>query len=288
MSRHKRKYTSNDENQFKKIKKHDEENIKEIITENRIKKAKKYSEVIVNEGINEDVCNKLFFLLYLIYRKKLIINMDCQTPKFKNQMIIENNGLYKLDDLNSIIVKNQFLDNENLSQFIKNIANTKRISSYSGFGIKPRYEVCYTVTGEPYVYSNFSHYTIKFPSYILDIVPNILSIIEEFGLDNKYKNISHGVNILYSSDFERGGSISAHKDNEMEWGLVIILSYGQSRWLRVRSCSTGKYYNVKMKHNSLICMYGSTFQKKYTHQVDKLNKKEKVGNRISINIRFSE
>jgi alkylated DNA repair dioxygenase AlkB len=78
-----------------------------------------------------------------------------------------------------------------------------------------------------------------------------------------------------------------HSDNENEdWGLVLILSFGQERWLRIRSKKTGQWYNVKAGPNTLIAMYGSTFQEAYTHQVDKLSEDEEVGVRLSLNVRF--
>lgn len=97
------------------------------------------------------------------------------------------------------------------------------------------------------------------------------------------------VDICYDNSFERGGSISAHRDDEQEWGMVYIYSLGQTRYLRVRETSAGhngRWINIKLTHNSLAVMYGSTFQKSYTHQIDKLSSGEFVGTRLSLNVRY--
>jgi alkylated DNA repair dioxygenase AlkB len=123
---------------------------------------------------------------------------------------------------------------------------------------------------------------------VLNIVPAILEAVESSFPDNKYKELSNGVDILYSNEFVRGGSMGAHSDDEMHWGLVVIFSLGQTRWLRVRKKSNGAFFNVEMRHNSLIAMHGCSFQQLYTHQVDKLYKEEEVQCRLSLNLRFKE
>lgn len=73
------------------------------------------------------------------------------------------------------------------------------------------------------------------------------------------------------------------------WGIVIIFSLGQTRWLRIRSKKhKSQWINVEMSHNSLLVMSGESFQQRYTHQVDKLTKHDIVGNRLSLNVRFTK
>lgn len=219
--------------------------------------------------------------------KDMFLPRDCQKPKFqKVQRVFEEGGAYFLDSENALIVQHNVLDETELESYLMQAIMRKRVAGSSGFAIKPRYEVCYTTTGEPYNYSGQNHYTKKYPQYILDLIPKFQKIVDDgIGSTSPYKTLSHGVDIVYSNDFDRGGSISRHKDDEMDWGLVIILTLGQSRWLRVRN-EEGQFFNIKMKHNSIVCMHGPTFQKKYTHQVDKLSKHEPVHYRMSLNVRF--
>jgi alkylated DNA repair dioxygenase AlkB len=75
----------------------------------------------------------------------------------------------------------------------------------------------------------------------------------------------------------------------MDWGLVLIFSLGQTRWFRIRRKEgDNQYYNIEMKHNSVLLMHGETFQQLYTHQVDKLSKSDAMYYRLSLNIRFLE
>jgi hypothetical protein len=106
---------------------------------------------------------------------------------------------------------------------------------------------------------------------------------------NPYTRVSHAVDILYDASFARGGSIGRHKDDEQaDWGLVLVYTLGQSRWLRVRHERSGAWHNVEASDNSLIAMLGPRFQTDFTHQVDTLAEKEEVGARLSINVRFTK
>lgn len=217
-----------------------------------------------------------------------IKHLDCKKPLFrKTQRVFEETGTYFIDTENAMIVSHNILDQEELNHYVTKSLDVERESSFSGFAMKPRYEVCYTPDGTPYEYSNQKHHTSKYPQHVLDLIPKFKDVINHnLGKITPYAKLSTGVDILYSDDFPRGGSISAHRDYEMDWGLVIIYSLGQSRWLRVRNSETKQFYNIKVPHNSLVAMHGPTFQKNYTHQVDKLSKDEPVGNRLSLNIRF--
>lgn len=212
-----------------------------------------------------------------------------RSPLFKQQDVINQSGVFKLDKNNSLLVRHELLTSNQLTEYLIGAANITRFSGKAVFNsVKPRREVCYTISGEPYCYSRLLQPTICYPPHVLNIVPAILEVVESSFPDNKYKELSNGVDILYSNEFIRGGSMGAHSDDEMHWGLVVIFSLGQTRWLRLRKKSNGVFFNVEMRHNSLIVMHGCTFQQLYTHQVDKLYKEEEVQYRLSLNLRFKE
>lgn len=215
---------------------------------------------------------------------------DCATPRFKKgQTVLNATGMYRLPENKNcvvIVVKN-VLSQDDRDLYVQNAASVTRVVGASGFGPKPRAEVCYTVSGDSYVYSGKKHYTTKFPDHVKTLIPKILSACESFlPHANEFTVLSHAVDIIYSDAFPRGGSISAHKDDEMPWGLVLVYSLGQTRWMRVRHVDSGKYYNIELSDNSVVAMYGAEFQKDYTHQVDKLSPSEPVHARLSLNVRF--
>ena len=145
--------------------------------------------------------------------------------------------------------------------------------------------MCYL--GEPYVYSNKVQPTETYPPHVLCIIPTIMSNLEKFIPSNIFTQLSSGIDILYSDIHKGGGSNGAHSDDEDDWGLVVILSFGQTRWLRIREAKgAGEFINVKLDDNSMCVMHGKTFQKKFKHQVDKLGPKNNIYPRLSINIRF--
>jgi len=219
--------------------------------------------------------------------------MPCKQPKFaSSQQIITTTGLYPLSNNCYVGVIQNVLPINNRDNYLKKSMQVSREQSIGAFNsLKPRFEVCYTIDGEPYKYSGKKHYTTIFPDHVSKLIPTLLNkfqqLLSEKNIINNYIQTSNAVDILYCDKIPLGGSIAAHKDDEhSDWGLVLIYSLGQTRWIRVRSDETKQFYNVRMDDNSLVAMYGKDFQKLFTHQVDKLNKNEEIGTRLSLNIRF--
>lgn len=220
-----------------------------------------------------------------------ILPRDCVQPAFKGQTTIVRDGLYELPEKECFIyVLYNALSETDRANYLQQAVKVDRKTGQSGFGPKPRSEVCYTPNGQPYKYSGKNHYTTKYPSHVEKIIPSLLrsfsNELEKHELKNQFTILSNAVDIIYSDAFPRGGSISAHKDNEQPWGLVLVFSLGQTRWLRVRHDTTKEFFNVQLRDNSLVAMFGKDFQKCFTHQVDKLSEKEFVGTRLSLNVRF--
>lgn len=219
--------------------------------------------------------------------------ISSMTPKFSmDQQVIDASGIFALDTPGCyLLLQKNFLSTLERQKYIESAVEVQRFTGRSGFGPKPRAEVCYTVDGTPFVYSNISHKTVIYPEHVSCIIPNILQCVDKHCIQkslprNTFTVPSHAIDIVYNNVFPRGGSVSAHGDNEHQWGLVTIMSFGQTRWLRVRNHTTKKFYNVKMVDNSLVAMIGETFQHQYSHQVDKLKENEVIGTRLSLNIRY--
>lgn len=214
------------------------------------------------------------------------------TPQFRDQAVLEESGIHSLDEDNAVLVFHDVLQPEELKAYLAGAATVTRKSGRSGYGVKPRREICYSPDGQPYVYSRVQHATTIYPDHVLPLITKFEEIVNDtltkdgYG-SNLYKTPSSVVDIIYDETFPLGGSISAHSDDEDEWGMVVVYSLGQTRWFRVRNKETKQWYNMPLVHNSLVVMYGPTFQSLYTHQIDKLKTQDKVKVRLSLNIRYS-
>lgn len=220
--------------------------------------------------------------------KPWIVPMDALTPAFRNQEVITKTGIYNLDRKNSLILIKNFLPDDMVDEYLEKAQHADRKSGPTAFNaVKPRKEIIYTTKEKGIIYGGVKHDSVEYPKYVLKLVPYMLKAVKKFIPDNIYTKLSTGIDIIYDADFPRGGSVGKHSDSQDEgWGLIVIWSLGQTRWLRVRRIKDGEWYNVKMEHNSLTVMYGKTFQQLYTHQVDKLMPKDEVGSRLSLNVRF--
>lgn len=210
-------------------------------------------------------------------------------PRFKGQRVIDQAGITHLDDANSIIIAHDVLNAKEVKSYLRGASTIARFVGKSAFNaMKPRREICYTVDGEPYIYSGRRHPSQQYPPHVLAAIPRWMACVDKHLPNNCFRKLSHGIDIIYGAEFDRGGSSGAHGDNELQWGLVIIYSLGQTRYLRVRRRSNKEFINVEMPHNSVIAMHGATFQWDYTHQVDKLPPDADVHTRLTCNIRFLE
>jgi alkylated DNA repair dioxygenase AlkB len=137
-------------------------------------------------------------------------------------------------------------------------------------------------------YSRVIHASTAYPPHVTAVLPIFLQAVESRLPSEapRFRRLSYGVDIIYCAEFERGGSIGAHSDNELPWGLVVVFSLGQSRWFRVKHKASNAWFNVEVPHNSVLAMHGADFQPAFTHQIDKLADDEPVGVRLSLNFRF--
>lgn len=217
--------------------------------------------------------------------------MDSPRPKFRG-IVIDTEGYFPLDNEgNAVIRLENVLSSEEERTYLQAAAQVERKSGRSGFGPKPRFEMCYSPSGEAYTYSRIKHATTTYPEHVSNLISiayvKINELLQRLGLPSSpYKYYTSGVDILYDNSFPRGGSISRHKDDEEDWGMVIVYTLGQTRYLRVRRDLDAQWFNVEASSNSLIVMYGDNFQRDYTHQVDKLPASATVGTRLSLNVRF--
>lgn len=225
------------------------------------------------------------------YIRDIIKPPSTSVPPFRGQEVFTAKGLYKLGDGNSVLIIPEVLSKSERDTYLRQALQVKRYQGKAGFGhLKPRREVCYTPDGKPYVYSRKKHETIKYPKHVLKLLDHLRKRANAYmikqGEEPIKGKLSTAVDIIYDASYERGGSIGAHSDDEEDWDSVWIYSLGQTRYLRVRRKSDKAWYNIELSSNSLVCMLGASFQELYTHQVDKLPIKDKVGTRLSLNVRY--
>lgn len=220
--------------------------------------------------------------------------MDCMKPRWKGEKIVmeteDPRGLCRRDKRgNVLMLVPNVLSPPEVDDYIAAASAVHREQGPGGYGKPtPRYETFYTPDGSPYVYSGAAHRAKTYPLHVLLAIERIREVIDSLGHHclPEFGELDISGDIRYDASLKQGGSVSPHADDEKTWPIIIIYSLGQTRYLRVREKNTGPFINVKMTHNSIVVMAGPSFQKYYTHQVDKLKPTEKVGVRLSLNIRY--
>ena len=144
-------------------------------------------------------------------------------PSFRGQHVLGTSGVTLLPHDCSLVVARDVLNEAQLRAYIGAAARVERRGGPSAFGhAKPRREVCYYAEGDAaYVYSGKRHFSAAYPPHVLALVrilrERASAALDAAGAPNvvpTYSRLSSGVDIVYSSEFERGGSIGAHGDDE--------------------------------------------------------------------------
>ena len=107
-----------------------------------------------------------------------------------------------------------------LDRFLEEAVEVERFTGGKGIMARPRREVCFTPRGEVISYHDNLHPTRPYPKHLKDVLPLLFDSFQILIPDNKYKKPSVAVDIIYSSEYPRGGSIGQHSDWEEHWGLV--------------------------------------------------------------------
>ncbi len=220
---------------------------------------------------------------------KKVVPLPCKAPPTKSGCVLTSHECKTINVLSlghdcHVLIFQNVLTPPQRDDYLKQAAKVPRKSDRSGFGQHPRRELCYSPSGQPNAYSS-----VACPSHVLEVremceklVNDRVRMIRFLPSENPFTEVATAVDMLYDDTFLRGGSISAHSDDEGNYGAVSIFSLGQTRYLRIRSLTYGTFYNVALADNSLVVMFGRKFQTKFTHQIDKLKSGELVGVRLSL------
>lgn len=139
----------------------------------------------------------------------------------------------------------------------------------------PRYQQSYI---NNYNFSGINHSAIKEIPIPLQPIYDYISTINKFNqiLINWYQNGHH--------------YIGAHSDDETQLiknSTIISISLGETRTFRIRDKKTKKIVlDIQLEHGTIIIM--NDMQKKFTHEITKVNGKKGQNLKERINITFRQ
>lgn len=266
-----------------------------------IQKAQKLREHSTNSGVAE----RMYLLTTPAFTVDDINQSALMEPQsLKGRGVKVNNGdkpeSHFLDkEGNFIQVIPNVLNKKDRVTFIENASRVPREQTGKGPFITPRLEVCYS-SDDVYTYGGTARPTFPFPPHVTNLSDKIIKILSKPNgttyLDLSHLKLDVGADIEYSPTFSGGGSIGEHSDDEYKangtpvWIAVVSYSLGQTRTMIIRSKNPHEIVaKVPLKDNSAVCMCGPTFQEKYTHAINKLNKsrpKKEIGIRVAETFRY--
>ena len=263
--------------------------------------------------------SKMAFVTELNESKKLE-GQDFKKTKAENFPWVDGRPFMgkAIGDGNYFFAIRNVLTEKQRTDYLTAAAFQPRERGGKGLFLTPREELAYTRDGKAYAYGGRKRRTVKYPAHV-----KVLSelLLRQFSLKlaslrlrNDYQKRDTAVDIVYSSKFKRGGSIGAHADDEFfedplytallsKWGSIFVYSCGQKRVftisekkfvkggvgrgaIQMKFKRGKKLFQIPLEDNSLVVMWGPTFQEKCMHEVEKLHPEKPVGMRHSLNIRY--
>jgi len=215
--------------------------------------------------------------------REVLAPTTCRIPNFKRdkQEVLTTATMKPLQYGCQIGVMFNVLSQEQRAAYVSGaLRNKNRIQLVSSFGhLTPRRSINYGSLTDSFGRNNRM---IPYPPYVLEVEKILCSVNRGLSFLTRLT----AVDTCYDSSFERGGSSSAQ--SETTHPLItdlVIYSVGQTRILRVRDIeSPENWFNIPLVDNSMVTLVGYNFQRKYTHQIDKLAVGEPVGTHISLKI----
>lgn len=187
-----------------------------------------------------------------------------------------------LGDGNHLFIVRNVLTQEQRVSYLQCSADTQRVPSTIGNAM----EMNFTRDGTVPAYANVNQPTDTLPTHILDVSESVSSSISSAMPGNIYTVLDTCAEIQLSKSMPNGGCLRQQSEYASHWGCVSMLSFGQTRWMRVSKNDAQGTINVSMPDNTLLVMYGPTFQEHYKHQIDELPKAHPMGTHHLLKMRF--
>lgn len=197
------------------------------------------------------------------------------------------------------------LEEKDRISYLQNAENMKRIRS--SFKTGHISEIHYTRDGSTPSYANVNQQTAVFPQHILSVSDKIKKELLSTVSENPYTVLESAVDMALESSLSNGGSlglqsglsavpmIKAEKGQlrssrvqSAMLGCVALVSFGQTRWIRVSKKEATGTMNIAMPDNSVLLLQGSGFQDVYQHQIDELPPSHPIGTHLLLKLRYRE
>ena len=181
------------------------------------------------------------------------------------------------------IIHDAVSESERIS-YLQQAADTTRMTTPSGIS-----QMYFTRDGSVPSYADVNQPTETLPSHMLTICSTVSDSVSSAVADNPYTVLDNCAEYEFASTAYKGGGISTQSDacaESSKWGCTAMLSFGQTRWIRFSKNNAQGTINIAMPDNSIIVMYGTTFQDKYQYCVNELPDNHPIGTHLLLKMRF--
>ena len=181
------------------------------------------------------------------------------------------------------IIHNAVSESERIS-YLQRAADTSRTNTPSGIT-----QMYFTRDGSVPVYADVNQPTQTLPSHVLTMCSIVSESVSSAVAENPYTVLDNCAEYEFASTAHRGAGLAPHSDacsESSKWGCIAMLSFGQTRWIRFSKNNAQGTINIAMPDNSIIVMYGTTFQDQYQYHVNELPANHPIGTHLILKMRF--
>jgi len=195
--------------------------------------------------------------------------------------------VYPLSDSTAVVVIENALSISDVAYFTSTLHKAKTQYGRRIFGhLPPRRQVVMTWTGDNWA-TGKNNTAQAYTTRDIDVAYKLRHSLDKAFSWIPYWTLDNSNEVEYDASYKRGGSIGAHRDDELPWKLVTCFSYGQTRFMEFGNHETTKTtLKVALPSNSLLAMVGEDFQVLHWHKLPKLRASVEPKFRVSFNSRW--
>ena len=131
---------------------------------------------------------------------------------------------------NVYIIHDVLSDDERIA-YLQHAADAPRVPNSRTAGAST--ELHYTRDGSVPAYADVNQPTAALPPHVLTVSDKAADCIQSAVGTNVFTVLDTCVDMQLGHTLSRGGSLRAQSDTASMWGCVALVSFGQTRWIRI-------------------------------------------------------
>tara|TARA_B100000787_G_C16198713_1_gene302940 strand:- start:8655 stop:9470 length:816 start_codon:yes stop_codon:yes gene_type:complete len=184
-----------------------------------------------------------------------------------------------------LLIFRDVLGSEERVQYLQSTSTVERVPD----ALKTHLHMNYTRDGGVPSYADVNQKTLALPSPWLTLAEKVADDIQTAKPGFGHTVLDTALELEMGPDLRCGGTFVKQSDKcgfSSHWGAVALVSFGQTRWLKVTKNGAQGTINIALPDNCAVVLYGTGIHSLYQHEISPLPEGHPVGTHLLSKIRF--